>query len=180
MRRVLHLVAVTPMKFALLLQQFQNSFACNCTGVWEIRAGTMRSTRSPGGCILFVLGFMNYLPYSKHLHVITSIPNVFLSDLKKKNALKPIDFADETLVKYGASDIEDLTWKQLLDGDTCTHCGRCTSVCPANLTGKALDHMDVIQTRERMMDKAPHLSAEKCFVFESWDPDLETTTVPAV
>src|SRR6185503_3950928 len=81
--------------------------------------------------IVGVLGFMNYLPYSKHLHVMTSVPNVFLSDLRKKNYLKAINFEDETLTQYGAKDIEDLTWKQLLDGDTCTHCGRCTSVCPA-------------------------------------------------
>lgn len=122
--------------------------------------------------ILVVLGFMNYLPYSKHLHVITSVPNVYLSDLKRKNYLKPINFEDETITKYGASDVEDLTWKQLLDGQTCTHCGRCTSVCPANLTGKALDpRWIIIATRERMLDKAPKLSGEKAYGFTSWNPD---------
>lgn len=130
--------------------------------------------------IVVVLGFMNYLPYSKHLHVITSVPNVYLSDLKRKNYLKPINFEDETLVKYGASDVEDLTWKQLLDGQTCTHCGRCTSVCPANLTGKTLDpRWIIIATRERMLDKAPKLVGEKQFGFKSWNPEenLSTTTV---
>ena len=58
--------------------------------------------------IVTVLGFMNYLPYSKHLHVITSLPNVYFSDLRRKNYLKPINFEDETVTKYGASDIEDL------------------------------------------------------------------------
>lgn len=122
--------------------------------------------------ILVVLGFMNYLPYSKHLHVITSVPNVYLSDLKRKNYLKPINFEDETVTKYGASDVEDLTWKQLLDGQTCTHCGRCTSVCPANITGKSLDpRWIIIATRERMLDKAPKLSGEKAYGFSSWNPD---------
>jgi Fe-S oxidoreductase len=120
--------------------------------------------------IITVLGFMNYLPYSKHLHVITSIPNVYLSDLKRKNYLKPIDFADETLTQYGAKDIEDLTWKQLLDGDTCTHCGRCTSVCPANITGKVLDpRYIIIATQQRMLDKAPYKIAEGAFGFQSWE-----------
>lgn len=140
--------------------------------------------------IVLVLSFMNYLPYSKHLHVITSIPNVYFADLRPKNYLKSIDFADETIVKYGASDVEDLTWKQLLDGDTCTHCGRCTAVCPANLTGKQLDpRWIIIQTRERMLDKAPHLTAAGSFGFTSWEdaingkplsehtPEIVATTV---
>lgn len=120
--------------------------------------------------IASVLGFMNYLPYSKHLHVMTSIPNVYLSDLKRKNYLKPINFEDETLAQYGAKDIEDLTWKQLLDGDTCTHCGRCTSVCPANITGKVLDpRWIIIATHQRTLDKAPYLIAEGAYGFESWE-----------
>jgi Fe-S oxidoreductase len=124
--------------------------------------------------IIGVLGFMNYLPYSKHLHVMTSIPNVFLSDLRKKNYLKPINFEDETLTQYGAKDIEDLSWKQLLDGDTCTHCGRCTSVCPANSTGKVLDpKWIIIATRERMLDKAPYLMADGAYGFESWDDQIQ-------
>lgn len=124
--------------------------------------------------IIGVLGFMNYLPYSKHLHVMTSIPNVFLSDLRKKNYLKPINFDDESLTQYGAKDIEDLSWKQLLDGDTCTHCGRCTSVCPANLTGKSLDpKWIIIATRERMLDKAPYLMSEGAYGFESWDDQIQ-------
>jgi len=149
-------------------------FACNCTGVWVISKATMPVYQiSWWTHIGLVLGFMNYLPYSKHLHVLTSIPNVFLSDLKKKNALKPIDFADESITKYGASDIEDLTWKQLLDGDTCTHCGRCTSVCPANITGKVLDpRWIIIQTRQRMLDKAPHLLNAQQFGFESWESEI--------
>lgn len=107
-----------------------------------------------------VLAFLNYLPYSKHLHVLTSIPNVFFSSLKPKGALTPIDLQDETLTKYGATDVEDLTWKQLLDGYTCTECGRCESVCPANLTGKPLSPRKIIvDTRRRTTEKEPYVTA---------------------
>ena len=112
------------------------------------------------GHMLSVLAFLNYLPYSKHLHVLTSIPNVYFSSLSPKGALKPINLADETLAKYGATDMEDVTWKQLLDGYTCTECGRCTSACPANNTGKVLDPKKIIvDLRARTFEKAPHLIA---------------------
>jgi len=112
------------------------------------------------GHMLAVLGFLNYLPYSKHLHVLTSIPNVYLSNLGPKGALKPINLADETLTKYGATDVEDFTWKQLLDGYTCTECGRCTSVCPAHTTGKLLNPKKIIvDLRSRTFEKAPLVAA---------------------
>lgn len=112
--------------------------------------------------IVTILGFMNYLPYSKHLHVLTSVPNVYFGALETVNSLKKIDFEEEGAEKFGVSDIEDFTWKQLLDGMTCTHCGRCTSVCPANYTGKILDPKQIIiQTHHRTMDKAPWLIGEK-------------------
>ncbi|HAP37195.1 MAG TPA: Fe-S oxidoreductase [Bacteroidetes bacterium] len=112
------------------------------------------------GHITFVLAFLNYLPYSKHLHVLTSVPNVFFSSLKPKGALIPINLQDETLTKFGVTDIEDLTWKQLLDGYTCTECGRCESVCPANITGKSLSPRKIIvDTRRRTSEKSPIMIA---------------------
>lgn len=109
-----------------------------------------------------VLAFLNYLPYSKHLHVLTSIPNVFFSSLKPRGALTLINLQDETLTKFGAGDIEDLSWKQLLDGYTCTECGRCDSVCPANLTGKPLSPRKIIvDTRRRTAEKSPALFANQ-------------------
>ena len=112
------------------------------------------------GHMLFVLGFLNYLPYSKHLHVLTSIPNVYFSNLGEKGALKPLNLADETLTKFGATDIEDFTWKQLLDGYTCTECGRCTAACPANITGKLLNPKKIIvDLRTRTLEKAPRMVA---------------------
>ncbi|MGD0337953.1 MAG: heterodisulfide reductase-related iron-sulfur binding cluster [Bacteroidota bacterium] len=106
--------------------------------------------------IILILVFLNYLPYSKHLHVLTSIPNVYLSYRRSHPALKPINLEDEKLERFGALDVDDLTWKQLLDGYTCTECGRCTSVCPANITGKPLSPRKImVDIRERLMEKAP-------------------------
>jgi Fe-S oxidoreductase len=105
--------------------------------------------------LLAVLGFLNYLPTSKHLHILTSVPNVYCSDLGPTGVLQPINLADETLTRYGATDVTDLTWKQLLNGYTCTECGRCTSVCPANLTGKLLNPKKIItDTRARTFERA--------------------------
>lgn len=108
--------------------------------------------------ILLVLGFLNYLPYSKHTHVLTSIPNVFLSKLTSPGALRPINLNDENLTRFGSADIEDFSWKQLLDSVTCTECGRCTAACPANITGKSLSPRKIIvDTRQRLEEKAPIL-----------------------
>lgn len=112
--------------------------------------------------ILAIYAFMNYLPYSKHLHVYTSIQNVFLSPINIPNKLEKIDFEAEGVEKFGVSDIEDFTWKPLLDGYSCTHCGRCDSVCPANTTGKVLSPRRIyIEMRQRTLDKAPILIKQK-------------------
>jgi Fe-S oxidoreductase/nitrate reductase gamma subunit len=106
--------------------------------------------------IVLVFGFLNYLPYSKHLHVLTSIPNVFFSSVKPKGALRPIDLEEEGVEKFGVSDVEDLTWKQLLDSYTCTECGRCTASCPANVTGKLLSPRKImVDIRRRLAEKGP-------------------------
>ncbi|MDE3057041.1 MAG: (Fe-S)-binding protein [Bacteroidota bacterium] len=106
--------------------------------------------------VTLVLGFLNYLPFSKHLHILTSIPNVYFSSVRPRGALKPLNLNDETVTKFGATDIDDLTWKQLLDGYTCTECGRCDSVCPAHNTGKPLSPRKIVMdTRHRTMEKAP-------------------------
>ena len=105
-----------------------------------------------------ILAFLNYLPYSKHLHVIVSLPNTFLSNTSGPGiigAMKPMDLEAES-EQFGASDVTHLTWKNLLDGYSCTECGRCTSVCPANITGKPLSPRKiVINTRERLTELAP-------------------------
>jgi Fe-S oxidoreductase len=107
---------------------------------------------------IVVLAFLNYLPYSKHFHVLSSVPNTFFSNyrIEPNGVLQPINFEDESIEQYGVKDIEDLTWKQMLDGYTCTECGRCTEVCPANITGKMLNPKLIItKIRRRIEDKGP-------------------------
>jgi Fe-S oxidoreductase len=105
-----------------------------------------------------ILIFANYLFYSKHFHVYTSIFNVFFGSETIPNKLRQINFEDETLEQYGAKEFTDFTWKSLLDGYSCTHCGRCTSVCPANNTGKVLDPRRImIGIRKRTEELAPIL-----------------------
>ncbi len=108
------------------------------------------------GHVLIIFSFMNYLPYSKHFHIVTSLPNVYLSKLGPQTLdTEEIDFEKEN-VFLGAGDIEQLTWKEMLDGYACTECGRCTSVCPANITGKPLSPRKIIMNiRDRVAQKAP-------------------------
>lgn len=106
--------------------------------------------------IAIILTFMNYLPYSKHFHIVTSLPNVYLSKIGPQTLdTEEINFENEN-VFLGAGDIEQLTWKEMFDGYACTECGRCTAVCPANLTGKPLSPRKIIMNiRERTGEKAP-------------------------
>ncbi|HZO18111.1 MAG TPA: heterodisulfide reductase-related iron-sulfur binding cluster [Gemmatimonadaceae bacterium] len=110
---------------------------------------------------IILFGFLNYLPYSKHLHIVSSVPNVFFSNaqgMQGKGAIPRLDLDAEGAEQFGASDVEHLTWKQLLDGYSCTECGRCTAACPANITGKVLSPRKIIiNTRQRLMEKAPLL-----------------------
>ena len=109
--------------------------------------------------IIVIFGFMNYLPFSKHFHVYTSVPNVYFGKTgMTKNALKTLDLEDEDAEQFGAADIEHLSWKQLLDGYSCTECGRCSANCPATLTGKPLSPKRIIERiRKRTEEKAPYL-----------------------
>lgn len=113
--------------------------------------------------ILIIFAFLNYLPYSKHLHVLSSIPNVFFANLDpERNTLKKLNLEDENAEHFGVSDIEHFSWKQLLDGYSCTECGRCTSVCPANIAGKSLSPKKIIvDIRARTEEKAPYLVLNK-------------------
>jgi Fe-S oxidoreductase/TM2 domain-containing membrane protein YozV len=144
-RVILHDAAVNDWRFAsaVLASTFTENASTWFYIFWWIHIGT-------------VLVFLNYLPYSKHLHVLSSVPNVYLAKLEPRGVLKMLKLQDETATKFGASDVEDFTWKQLLDGYTCTECGRCDSVCPANITGKPLSPRKIIiDMRRRLMEKAP-------------------------
>ncbi len=116
--------------------------------------------------IIGIFIFLNYLYYSKHLHIILAFPNTYyasLSDMGKLNNMKSVtnevnimmgksnesDVNDD--INFGASDVMDLSWLQLLNAYSCTECGRCTSVCPANMTGKKLSPRKIMMdTRDRI------------------------------
>jgi len=136
--------------------------------------------------IVLIFFFANYLPYSKHFHVFMSLPNVYISRLTPytqmtnmesvTNEVKimmdpnqafsapPEGEEEEEIARFGMKDIEDGTWKMYLDSLTCTQCGRCTSVCPANQTGKLLSPRKVVKNfRERMNEKTPGLRKDKSY-----------------
>ncbi len=128
--------------------------------------------------ILLIFLFANILPYSKHFHIFMSVPNVFFSRLTPlgkmrtmESVLKEVklmmdpetafaapDTGNQPASRFGILDAEDISWKNYLDSLTCTQCGRCTSVCPANITGKALSPRKmIIDIRRRMKEKGSGL-----------------------
>ncbi|HXG40228.1 MAG TPA: (Fe-S)-binding protein, partial [Candidatus Limnocylindrales bacterium] len=90
------------------------------------------------GHMVLISGFLAYLPFSKHLHIVTSFPNVFFRKLEPRGQLPAIDLEREDAT-FGIATLPDLSWKDLLDGFTCTECGRCQAACPAWATGKPLN-----------------------------------------
>ena len=131
-----------------------------------------------------ILVFLNYLYYSKHLHILLAFPNTYFANLKPQgqfdnlesvtNEVKlmmdpnadpfaaPAPDADAAPAKFGASDVQDLNWVQLLNAYTCTECGRCTSSCPANQTGKKLSPRKIMMdTRDRLEEVGKNIDANK-------------------
>ena len=116
--------------------------------------------------IIGVFLFLNYLPLSKHLHILLAFPNTYFSNLNAKgkfNNLPSVTAEVKAMLdpslpppsgevsRFGVKDVQDLTWKNLLDAYTCTECGRCTASCPANITGKLLSPRKIMMdTRDRM------------------------------
>ncbi len=116
--------------------------------------------------IVGIFAFLNYLPYSKHFHIIFAFPNTYFSNLEPKgeftnmasvtNEVKAMldpsyTPADVAPGKFGAKDVQDLNWVNLMNAYTCTECGRCTSSCPANITGKLLSPRKIMMdTRDRL------------------------------
>jgi len=112
---------------------------------------------------LVVLGFLYYIPRSKHLHIFFAFPNVYFSPTKSRGEMENMPAimnevksmmglvpesetgdVDAELPEFGAKDVFDLSWKSIMDAYTCTECGRCTSVCPANITGKKLSPRKIL------------------------------------
>ena len=105
--------------------------------------------------IALVAAFLVYLPFSKHLHIATSFPNIWFRKLRPRGELPQMDLEDETAT-FGLKTLQDLGWKDLLDGFTCTECGRCKEACPANFTGKPLDPKAFIMGIRDMSVDAEH------------------------
>lgn len=130
-----------------------------------------------------ILVFLNYLYFSKHLHILLAFPNTYFADLNAKGKLDNLEsvtnevklmmdptadpFAapanpDAVPAKFGASDVQDLNWVQLLNAYTCTECGRCTSSCPANQTGKKLSPRKIMMdTRDRLEEVGKNIDLNK-------------------
>ncbi|WP_055446063.1 4Fe-4S dicluster domain-containing protein [Lacinutrix mariniflava] len=135
--------------------------------------------------IIGILIFLNYLYFSKHLHILLAFPNTYFGKLTPKGqfpnndavtkevmlmmdpdadpyAAPAEDATDEPPVKFGASDVQDLSWLNLLNAYSCTECGRCTSECPANLTGKKLSPRKIMMdTRDRLEEVGKNIDANK-------------------
>src|SRR3989441_2900904 len=101
--------------------------------------------------VVLLFTFLAYVPHSKHMHIIFAIVNTFFMDLTPKGALKKVDL--EATQTFGVNRVEQLSWRQLLDGYACTECGRCTDSCPANATGKPLDPMRIITNMRDTLDE---------------------------
>ncbi len=109
--------------------------------------------------VVCVLYFLTLLPNSKHLHIVTSIPNVFFSRLPERgNGLHRINFENEKQKSFGVSKIDEFSWKKLLDLHSCTECGRCDVVCPALASDKPLSPKQLtVDLRDHLNDETPYL-----------------------
>lgn len=132
--------------------------------------------------IVGIFVFLNYLPYSKHFHILLAFPNVFYSKLLPKGQLTNMEAVKKEVEmmfdpnadpyaappepvgepeRFGAKDVTDLNWKQLMDAYTCTECGRCSDVCPANMTGKSLSPRKILMdTRDRLVEVGKGIDKE--------------------
>lgn len=131
-----------------------------------------------------ILIFLNYLYYSKHLHILLAFPNTYFADLNAKGKLDNLEAVTNEVKlmldpnanpyavsdnvensvpsKFGASDVQDLNWIQLMNAYSCTECGRCTSVCPANQTGKKLSPRKIMMdTRDRLQEVGKNIDKNK-------------------
>lgn len=147
--------------------------------------------------ILVVFGFLNYLPKSKHLHIMLAFPNTYFAPQKSRGEMENMPEImnevkmmmglvegaedmpmDEELPEFGTKDVMGLTWKNILDSYTCTECGRCTSVCPANLTGKKLSPRKILMDiRDRATEIGDKLdSGDLQYVKEELKAEAKTLT----
>jgi len=144
----------------LAAQQAVPPFARLVPLAWGSAAGAIFAT-AWWVHVVTVLAFAAYLPQSKHLHIVTTLPNVFFRSERPRGALRFVDRIEEQET-FGAATLRDLSWKQHLDGYTCTECGRCSDNCPALATGKALDPQKIVlDLRDLLLKEGDLLLADK-------------------
>jgi heterodisulfide reductase subunit C len=132
--------------------------------------------------IIGIFAFLNYLPYSKHLHIIFAFPNAYFTRLEPRGKMQNMPeiqrevlysmqpeliptTGEEQPKRFGARDITDLSWRNLLDAYSCTECGRCSASCPANLTGKKLSPRKIMMdTRDRMEEVGRNINKNGSFI----------------
>ena len=131
--------------------------------------------------IIGIFTFLNYLPYSKHLHIILAFPNAYFARLYSNGKMDNMPLVqnevkymmepalapsgESTVMQFGAKDVFDLSWKNLLDAYSCTECGRCSTVCPANQTGKILSPRKIMMdTRDRLQEVGENINKNKSFL----------------
>lgn len=131
--------------------------------------------------IVGIFAFLNYLPYSKHLHIVLAFPNAYYARLEPMGKMENMESIQKEVLyamqpelaptsdaatpqKFGAKDIMDLSWKNLMDAYSCTECGRCSAACPANITGKLLSPRKIMMdTRDRMEEVSKNINKNKEF-----------------
>lgn len=131
--------------------------------------------------IVGILAFLNYLPYSKHLHIMFAFPNAYYARLTPQGKMTNMEqvqnevkymmqpelapTGEQAPIKFGAKDVMDLSWRNLLDAYSCTECGRCTAACPANQTGKLLSPRKIMMdTRDRADEVGKNIDKNKQFI----------------
>lgn len=131
--------------------------------------------------IIGIFAFLNYLPYSKHLHILLAFPNAYYTRLEPQGKMKNmLEVQNEVLyamqpelaptdaappAHFGAKDVFELSWRNLMDAYSCTECGRCTSACPANQTGKLLSPRKIMMaTRDRLEDVGKNINHNGSFI----------------
>jgi Fe-S oxidoreductase len=109
--------------------------------------------------VLLILGFLAYLPHSKHLHIASAAVNVYFGRTRARGRLEPLRFDEDTPeedMRFGIGTVKDLTWKQMMDAFSCTECGRCQDACPAFATGKTLSpKLIVMGVRDHLFEEGP-------------------------
>jgi Fe-S oxidoreductase len=132
--------------------------------------------------VLLILGFLVYLPYSKHLHILIAAINVFFGRTRARGRLEPVVFekagmADED-VRFGTATVRDMTWKQMVDTMSCTECGRCQDVCPAYATGKALSpKLLIMAMRDQLLAEGPKALADTAYKPPAMVPNAVTDDI---